>query len=967
MPPLSGWLLLEIGLADGVNSSIAGEPSGGIAAAKSSHLAMQKRFDKSRRRVVALASKTTINAVTNEACAVSGTTEINDDGLRADGTGVVVFTFRECVENGSTINGVMRMTIAAFDFVRGEPSDYTLQFENVRISFNSEVIEANGSARFVINGSTVTTTRNTVARYLPDNVYLRLQDFVEIDSAAGDVRTRSFSGRFYHSQYGYVDVQTPVTLSIEPLREYARFGRMLMTSGNARVELRFREQNALSIGVDVDGDGTVERGLSSNPSELLRPIGNFLPMADAGGDRVVEEGDVVTLDASGNRDWEGAPVSYSWTLVTPSGGAPSGAQGPTYTFTPPASGLYVVQLMVSDGSGSTAIDQVTVRVRAIPVPVANAGPTISTVERSTVTLDASGTTYPGGSLDTLQFNWTRIQAPAGSNAVTTLTGVRPQVAIDLPGAYEYRLSVTGRGGVSVDTVTIRASGVVRAATGNFLISPYSQARDTTYEMLINVLPGYTGPPLSLAISSDADWLTIDTPNVTISTTALVTVRLDLDVIESLPNGGYDTVVRISPAGYSEWTGQFHLQVTLPTVEQASPYVIYTGQQTTVNLLGDQLDFAAGWIVVNGLPALGVTRESRTKARVELPVLPAGEYTVRVSNALGLLRAGARLVVRNPPAHPNSVATLPGRPYSLEYDPERDAFYGVFYTDDSEYVARRFHRQGDGTWRFDPIVVSNPRALTLGLGGERVFVTTGNCTVYEIDPVTLQPLTSARNPGCVSEHMGLVAALADGEVLVAHTNEMSEVWRYPSFTQQVQLLPTAYSPIAVVSHDRSRMLWADSPALFGWRRLYVFDVLGRPESAAPAWSEVAVRDAGTFFSRSNLSISGDGSRFMHREDVYDNQFQYVGSLQGVSGPNLNTAMSRRGARAAVFNNETDELMLFDVSTGSSFPSLGAIDTFSEDVWAMQLGYFPDDTAVFMWATVQAPTEGASHRLFVRPVP
>lgn len=971
MPPLSGWLLLETGLAGEPNSSIAGAPGPGIAAVKPTHSSMQKRFGKARERVVALASRMTIQALTTEPCGVSGTVEINDNGLRDDGTGVVVFTFRDCAEgDGTSLNGVMRVTVAAINPIDLTPTDYTLNYENLRISAGADTIEAGGSTHVVITDSTVTATRNTVARYLPENVYVRLQNFVTTQTAAGDVVGLSFSGRFYQSQYGYVDVQTPAIVSVEPFSGVAIAGRMLLTGagGAARVELRFREQNTLSIVVDANGDGVVERGLSAQPSALFQPTTHWLPMADAGWDRTVDEGTSITLDASGNRDWEGAPLTFNWSVVTvPLNAAPlPPGTGPTYSFTPAVPGLFVVQLTVSDGSGAVATDRVLVGARDIPGPVANAGPDRITIERSTVTLDASGTSSPSPTPESLQFSWTRVSAPANSSAPTALTGMQPQVAVDLPGYYEYRLAVTGRGGTSTDTVRIVATVAVTASTGTFLVRPETQALETSYEMTINVSARYTGPPLSVAISSDADWLTIETPNVTVSGMARVVVRLDLDALESLPNGAHQGAVRIVPSGYSEWTGQFQLQLELPSVRQISPNVVYTGQATTVNLLGDQLQLADGRVVVNGQQVPGLARASISKARADLPALTPGEYTVSVTNALGIERPGARLVVRDPPPHPDSEVTFPGRPYSIEYDPERDVFYGVFSSGGSDYFARRFYRLANGTWQFDAISVSNPRALTIALGGARLLVTSSDCGVYEVDPVTLQTVASELRAGCLPQDFGPIRAMANGEVLVVGYDGPGTVNSYPGLTQRYRLLPDIFYPVSAVSHDRSRMLWTQGSGILN-PSLWVFDVLGGSFSATPASPLVTLRDGSRDGS---MSISGDGSRFMEGADVYNDSYQYVGSLQGLSAAIFSSALSRRGTRAVVLNYDAHELTLFDVSAGNSFSALGIIDTLPAEVFGLPT-YFPDDTAVFIQASVQTSSAPDpltyEYRLIVREVP
>jgi hypothetical protein len=970
VPPLSGWLMLEVGLSDGANSGIGYQSARDTSAAKPSHSSMQQRLDKTSKHAVDLVSRMTRQEVTIESCGISGTVEMNDDGQRDDGTGTVVFTYRDCVEDrsGAMLNGVLRVSIVTFDMEMFTPTDYTMSFENIRITSGAATIEAGGTKRVVFTGYSLTTTRNTVARYLPENVYVRLQDFVATEDVSGNVTMR---GRFYQSQFGYVDVQTSAVLTVDPYGAPFTGRIKLSAAGAPRVELRFREQQLVSIAMDANGDGVAERGLSSRSSQLILPMSDWMPMADAGSDRAVDEGETVNFDASDNLDWEGAPLTFSWSVVTsPVGaGAIAPGTGSTYSLTASFPGIYVVQLSVSNGR-KVATDQVNVRVRDIPGPIANAGLDRTTIERSTLTLDATGTTYSGG-LDSLQFTWTRTQAPTNSSAPATLTGMQPQVTFDLPGIYEYLLSVTGRGGGSTDRVFISVSRVVSASAGTFIIGAGTQVVGTTYPMSINVPPSYNGPPLSLAISSNQNWLTIDTPNLTVTSSAQVTVRLDLDRLEALPNGSYDAVVRIAPSGYSEWTGNFRLQLALPELRHVTPYVVYSGQDTTVNLLGDQLNDSAGRVVVNGLAAPPSTPWSRSKARVHLPALTAGEYTVSVRNELGLERATARVIVRDPPAHPESEVTLPGIPHMVEYDAERDVFYGVFITN-AAYIARRFYRQADGTWQFDPIpVANNPRALTLSIDGERLYVTAEGCAVHEVDPATLQTLNTHARPNCLYLSYGMIGAFADGQVLVMDTDQSTDTWSLPDFTLQNQQVPVIYAATGIVSHDRSRMLWAEIGA-GGSRALHVFNVLGGPLGPEPRSSPVVVNDAGTNFTRGNLSISGDGSRFMHREDVYNNQYQYVGSLQGVSSMYLTPAVSRQGYRAVVYNNSTDQLSLFDIgSGGGNFPSLGVIGTFAEEVSSLQLDYYPDDQAVFMLSSVRTGTGSNGlptyeYRMFVREV-
>jgi len=109
----------------------------------------------------------------------------------------------------------------------------------------------------------------------------------------------------------------------------------------------------------------------SNEAPTFEPsrFVNTAPVANAGQDQTIDcaplAGSEVTLDGSGSSDEDGDVLSYSW-----SNGATTAAQ--TVTLAP---GTHTLILIVNDGKGGTASDEVTVTINAdatAPVPDAEA-------------------------------------------------------------------------------------------------------------------------------------------------------------------------------------------------------------------------------------------------------------------------------------------------------------------------------------------------------------------------------------------------------------------------------------------------------------------------------------------------------------------------------------------------------------------------------------------------------------------
>ena len=115
-------------------------------------------------------------------------------------------------------------------------------------------------------------------------------------------------------------------------------------------------------------------------------VPNSAPVADAGPDQSVTEGDVVVLDGSGSSDAEATPMFFAWTAD----GAPLG-EGPVLSVSSLAPGIHSVTLTVTDRQGAVGSDTMTLTVDPLnnQAPVADAGPDQSVPSQATATLDGS--------------------------------------------------------------------------------------------------------------------------------------------------------------------------------------------------------------------------------------------------------------------------------------------------------------------------------------------------------------------------------------------------------------------------------------------------------------------------------------------------------------------------------------------------------------------------------------------------
>ncbi|MBI3304521.1 MAG: PKD domain-containing protein [Deltaproteobacteria bacterium] len=201
--------------------------------------------------------------------------------------------------------------------------------------------------------------------------------------------------------------------------------------------------------VDEDCDSQID------DPDVCAPV-IHAPIAYAGADQTAPVGTTVPLDGTASSDPDGNPLSFQWMFVSKPADSTApltGAATPTPSLTIDKPGTYTVQLLVSDGSLSSAPDTVVIST-INSAPVASAGPDQSAPVGTIISLNGSASTDVDG--DPLTYQWAFLARPLESTAtLSEPTAVTPSFTIDKAGDYLVQLIVhDGTVSSEPDTVTI---------------------------------------------------------------------------------------------------------------------------------------------------------------------------------------------------------------------------------------------------------------------------------------------------------------------------------------------------------------------------------------------------------------------------------------------------------------------------------------------------------------------------------
>ncbi len=203
-----------------------------------------------------------------------------------------------------------------------------------------------------------------------------------------------------------------------------------------RVFFADRRDNALSLLLSGEDAGLILVD--------VRPYAGAAPFVDAGVDRSVQVGELVTLDLTVSRVAANAITAFDWQFVSrPSGSSAvlSGASTPQASFEADVAGAYRVRALVS-AAGLSSAACVTIQALGsgnLP-PIPDAGLNQSIELGASALLDGSASFDPEG--QPLSYSWTLGGGPPGNNAqLLNANTVSPTFIPDLVGMYVISLTV----------------------------------------------------------------------------------------------------------------------------------------------------------------------------------------------------------------------------------------------------------------------------------------------------------------------------------------------------------------------------------------------------------------------------------------------------------------------------------------------------------------------------------------------
>jgi len=342
------------------------------------------------------------------------------------------------------------------------------------------------------DGITMTTTSITVTHtYTDDGLYtvsLRVFD------SSGDNTVTTLQVRIANLPPTAVAVAAPTTVAKGSSVTFDGSGSSDPDDTNLTYQWNFGNGSPVANGVSVNytypNGGTYTAILTvtddnndSATASVVITVNNAPPVAEAGPDQTINEGDAATFDGSSSTDPDDTNLTYQWDFGDGSPTANGVSVNHTYQNGP---ANRTVTLTVTDGDGVIGTDTLQVTVNNV-APTAEAGSDQTVNEGDPVTFNGSGSD-PGG--DGLTFEWDFDYD--GSNFTVDATDQNPSTTFpDVPATRTIALRVTDSDGAvsAVDTAQVTINNVPPTARANASATAITLGETITFDASASSDPG----------------------------------------------------------------------------------------------------------------------------------------------------------------------------------------------------------------------------------------------------------------------------------------------------------------------------------------------------------------------------------------------------------------------------------------------------------------------------------------------
>jgi hypothetical protein len=183
----------------------------------------------------------------------SYTIQVNDATGQFSGN----MTYNNYCSGGVTING--STTYSGINNGSSGIRAFTFTFTNLTMTIGSSSSTLNGSITYTYISTGFTATVDLQQRDNVTGKLFRIDNWNLSVTKTSSYLQYSVSGRFYHSDYGYVEISTPTPFLIYTGQIWPSQGVMIVTGSNGtKCRLTVTSSTTYVVDVDEDGNGTYE-------------------------------------------------------------------------------------------------------------------------------------------------------------------------------------------------------------------------------------------------------------------------------------------------------------------------------------------------------------------------------------------------------------------------------------------------------------------------------------------------------------------------------------------------------------------------------------------------------------------------------------------------------------------------------------------------------------------------------------